>query len=159
VIAAGLVSAADLIAPEPAGDEHVLRAHDADYLRRVKQGQLTPQEIRRIGLPWSPELVTRACCSVGGTIGACRAALQEGMAVSLAGADPYAGDRLGCLGLSKAGLADRDWLALHECRRARLLVAAVMAAGYGRQIEDTVEIHLQTVRIAAELCHLTQGAG
>ena len=60
VVAAGLVVPEDLIEPEPATDEQILRAHEDDYLRRVKHGELTPKEIRRIGLPWSPELVARA---------------------------------------------------------------------------------------------------
>jgi acetoin utilization deacetylase AcuC-like enzyme len=269
VIASSLVAPKDLIVPEPATDEQILYAHDDDYLERVKNGHLTPKELRRIGLPWSPELVRRARCSVGGTIGACRAAVQEGIAVSLAGgthhafrdhgqgfcvfndsviaarttqagdeaqriviidcdvhqgngtaailandssiftfsihgagnfpfhkersdldieledgtgdvaylealqaglehalelagadlaiylagADPYAGDRLGRLALSKAGLAKRDQLVFERCRQLGISVAAVMSGGYGRQIQDTVDIHLQTVRIAVELAN------
>jgi acetoin utilization deacetylase AcuC-like enzyme len=267
VMATRLVAPRDLIAPEPATDEQILRAHDDDYLQRVKSGQLTPKEMRSIGLPWSPELVARARCSVGGTISACRAALREGIAVSLAGgthhafrdrgqgfcvfndsviaartmqaeghaqrvaiidcdvhqgngtaailaddptiftfsihgarnfpfrkessdldieledgiedaayletlqagveralaladadlviylagADPYVGDQFGRLALSKVGLAGRDRLVFELCREAGFPVATVMAGGYGRQIEDTVDIHLQTVRIAAEM--------
>jgi acetoin utilization deacetylase AcuC-like enzyme len=267
VVAAGLVPPEDLTVPEAATDEQILRAHDADYLKRVKNGQLTPKEIRRIGLPWSPEFVERARRSVGGTIGACRTALRDGIAVNLAGgthhafrdhgqgfcvfndvviaartmqaerrvrrvvvidcdvhqgngtaaiaaddptiftfsihseqnfplykersdldiglddetgdaaylealdagvrraleladadlgfyvagADPYEEDLLGRLALSKAGLAERDRLVFELCRRAGIPVAAVMAGGYGRRMEDTVEIHFQTVRIAAEM--------
>jgi acetoin utilization deacetylase AcuC-like enzyme len=274
VEAAGLVPPQELLISEPASDEQLLRAHDADYLQRVSGGQLTAQEIRRIGLPWSPELVVRARHSTGGTVAACRAALEEGIAVNLAGgthhashdrgqgyclfndlivaartmqaeglsrgalivdcdvhqgngtaalarddlsittfsihsesnfplhkeasdldvalpdgtgdlaylealedglrralalacrpdrgpgadlalylagADPYEGDTLGHLALTKAGLAARDRLVLEQCRRQRLPVAVLMAGGYGRRVEDTVEIHLQTVRIAAEM--------
>jgi acetoin utilization deacetylase AcuC-like enzyme len=266
-MAAGLVLSVDLLVPGPATDDQILRAHDDEYLRRVKNGELTPKEIRRIGLPWSPELVARARCSVGGTISACRVALRDGLAVSLAGgthhafrdhgqgfcvfndsaiaaramqaegrvrrvvivdcdvhqgngtaailaddptiftfsihgarnfpfhkersdldieledgtedgdylealqlglaralelaeaelaiylagADPYAGDQFGRLALSKAGLAQRDRLVFELCRGAGLPVATVMAGGYGHQIEDTVDIHLATVRIAAEM--------
>ena len=66
------------------------------------------------------------------------------------GSDPYAGDQLGRLALSKEGLAKRDRLVFELCRGADLPVATVMSGGYGRQIEDTVDIHLATVRIAAE---------
>jgi len=267
ILAAGLVPTEDLLAPEPASDEQILRAHDQDYLRRVKLGELTPKEIRRIGLPWSIELLARARCSAGGSIAACRAALRDGLAVSLAGgthhafrdhgqgfcvfndsviaaramqaqgavrravvvdcdvhqgngtaailaddpsiftfsihgarnfpfhkersdldveledgtedeeyldalrsgldralelaqaelaiylagADPYIGDQLGRLSLSKAGLAARDQLVFALCREAGLPVATVMSGGYGRRIEDTVDIHLATVRIAGEM--------
>ncbi len=280
VVAARLVSADDLIVPEEATDEQILRAHDADYLARVQAGDLTPKEIRRIGLPWSPELVVRARRSAGGTIAACRAALSDGIAVSLsggthhafrdrgqgyclfndivisaramqaegrveqivaldcdvhqgngtaaivagdptifsfsihnennfplfkeqsdldiglddgtedaaylqalvpgvrsavdqvcsslsgsshqgrrlaiylAGADPHEGDLLGRLALTKAGLAERDRLVLSMCRQAGLPVAIVMAGGYGRKVQDTVEVHLQTVRLAAEMAGL-----
>ena len=92
VQAAGLVAPEDLVVPEPATEEQILRAHDLAYLRRVEQGELTAKEMRRIGLPWSPELVARASCSVGGTIAACRAALRDGMAVSLAGDTHHASD-------------------------------------------------------------------
>jgi acetoin utilization deacetylase AcuC-like enzyme len=77
VLAADLVAPEDLVVPQSATDEQILRAHDETYLERVKMGQLTPKETRRIGLPWSPELVARARCSVGGTIGACRAEVQR----------------------------------------------------------------------------------
>jgi acetoin utilization deacetylase AcuC-like enzyme len=86
----GLVPVEDLQIPEPANDEELLRVHTPDYLHRVKTGSLTDKEIRRIGLPWSPELVQRSYRSVGGTIAACRAALKDGVAVSLSGGTHHA---------------------------------------------------------------------
>jgi len=255
--------------PDAASDEQLLRAHDAEYLAKVADGTLSEREVRRIGLPWSPELVERSRRSVGGTVEACRAALTDGIAVSLsggthhafadhgegfcifndcavaartmqaeervrrvviidcdvhqgngtaailaddptiftfsihgaknfpfhkersdldveladgaddatylaaltagmdaalagaradlaiylAGADPFVGDALGRLALSKAGLADRDRLVLDRCHRAGLPVAVVMAGGYARQIQDTVDIHLETVRICIAVTH------
>lgn len=150
VVEAGLIARESLLAPEPATDEQILRVHDADYLEKVKTGRLTTKEVRRMGFPWSPELVMRARCSVGGTIGACRAALRDGVGVNLAGADPYEDDRLGRLALSKAGLADRDREVFELCRDAGIPVATVMAGGYARRVEDTVAIHLETVRLAVE---------
>jgi acetoin utilization deacetylase AcuC-like enzyme len=266
IVAAGLVPPLQLLVPEPATDEQILHAHDEEYLRRIQAGRLTRHEVRRIGLPWSPQLVIRSRRSVGGTIAACRAALDDGLALNLAGgthhafrdqgsgfcifndvvvaardaqadghvqrvvildcdvhqgngtaaitaadptvftfsihcaqnfplrkehsdldvslpegsgddayltaleagvrraldwaeaelaiylagADPYQGDRLGRLALTKAGLADRDRLVLGMCRRAGIPVATVMAGGYGRRVQDTVDIHLQTVRLALQ---------
>ena len=262
-VAESLTPPVTLRVPDAASDEQLLRAHDVQYLAKVVGGTLTEREVRRIGLPWSPELVERSRRSVGGTVEACRAALSDGIAVSLsggthhafadhgegfcifndcavaartmqaegrvrrvviidcdvhqgngtaailaddstvftfsihgaknypfhkersdldveladgaddatyltaltagidaalvaaradlaiylAGADPFVGDALGRLALSKAGLADRDRLLLGQCRRAGLPVAVVMAGGYARQIQDTVDIHLETVRI------------
>lgn len=267
VTTAGLAALEDIAPPAPATDQQIRRAHDADYLERVKTGDLTPMEIRRIGFPWSPALVARARCSAGGTIAACRAALADGIGVSLAGgthhasrsqgqgyciyndsviaaramqaegraaqvvildcdvhqgngtaaivaedptiftfsihsqqnfpfhkersdidigladgtgdaaylaalkegversldrtsadlaiylagADPYEGDLLGRLALTKAGLAARDRWVLQRCYQEGLPVAVVMAGGYARQVEDIVDIHLQTVRVAAEM--------
>jgi acetoin utilization deacetylase AcuC-like enzyme len=265
--AAGLVSPRNLRISDPATDAQILRAHDAEYLTRVLGGRLTRREVRRIGLPWSPQLVERARRSVGGTIAACRVAMTEGIAVNLAGgthhafrdhgqgyclfndsviaarvmrdedrlervvvldcdvhqgngtaalaaddptiftfsihneqnfplfkepsdldvgledgtgdkaylqalvvgiedaldraganlalylagADPYEGDLWGRLALSKEGLAQRDRMVLTLCREAGLPVVVLMAGGYGRRVKDTVDIHLQTVRIAAEV--------
>ncbi len=75
-----------------------------------------------------------------------------GLVIYLAGADPFADDRLGRLKLSKAGLAARDELVLGECRRRGLPVAIAMAGGYARQIDDTVSIHAATIDAARRLC-------
>lgn len=256
----------DMLIPRAATDTEICRSHDADYLRRLHQGQLTAKEIRRIGLPWSPELIERARRSAGATVEACFAALKDGVAVHLgggthhafkdqgqgycifndsaiavhtlqaethikralildcdvhqgngtaaltkddpttftfsihgknnfpyrkeisdldialddgaddrqyldalekgvqaslkraradaviylAGADPYAADRFGRLEVSKEGLAERDRLVLHYCRKAGLPVAVTMAGGYAPNIDDTVDIHFKTVCIVAE---------
>ena len=71
------------------------------------------------------------------------------LAVYLAGADVLAGDRLGRLCLTQAGLARRDTLVLGACREIGLPVAIVLGGGYGAQLEDTVDAHVQTVRLAA----------
>jgi acetoin utilization deacetylase AcuC-like enzyme len=70
--------------------------------------------------------------------------------IYLAGADRYRHDRFERLDLSKAGLADRDRMVLQDCHDAGLPVAITMAGGYAPNIQDTVDIHFQTVRIAAE---------
>ena len=70
-------------------------------------------------------------------------------AIYLAGADPYVGDRLGRLALTKAGLAERDRQVLAACRRHGLPVAVCMAGGYAPDVEDIVDIHEATVRRAA----------
>ena len=67
----------------------------------------------------------------------------------LAGADPHEGDRLGRLKLTFDGLARRDVLVLSACRDIGIPVCITIAGGYGANIDDTVEAHLNTVRIAA----------
>ena len=63
----------------------------------------------------------------------------------LGGADPYAGDRLGRLALTKAGLAARDAVARDALARAGVPVCVTLAGGYADPIEDTVEINLGTL--------------
>ncbi|MFZ1398456.1 MAG: histone deacetylase [Candidatus Promineifilaceae bacterium] len=254
----------ELHTPSPAPVFHLRKAHTPEYVDRVLNGRLSPEEIRRIGLPWSPELVERVLASVGATTAVCRIALNDGIAISLgggthhacraegqgfcifndimvalrvmqaegrirralvvdcdvhqgngtaeiaqgdstiftfslhgeknfpyrkisgdldiglpdktgdedylaalrtgltialarsqpdmvvylAGADVHERDRLGRLALTKAGIAARDQLVLARCQQAGLPVAITMAGGYGRDIQDTVEIQFQTVQLA-----------
>ncbi len=256
--------AVQLLRPSAASDREILRAHDPGYLERVAGGRLNPPEVRRIGFPWSPQMVERSRRSAGATLEACRAALADGVSVSLAGgthhafadrgegfcvfndsaiaaralvaeglatrvavvdcdvhqgngtaaiaggdpalytfsihgrhnfpfrkersdldigladgtgdeaylrelaqgldaalaasgadfviylsgADPYRGDRLGRLALSKRGLELRDRLVLEECLSRRLPVAVTMGGGYAAEVEDIVDIHFQTVAVA-----------
>jgi acetoin utilization deacetylase AcuC-like enzyme len=240
-------------------------AHHPDYIGRVSDGALSAAEQRAIGFPWSPQMVERSRRSAGATIAACRAALEEGAAVNLAGgthhahashgegfcvfndaaiaarlmqaerrarhvaivdldvhqgngtasilakdesvftlslhgehnypfrkeagdldvalpdgtgdaaylhalrhalaelfrrfspqliiylagADPHEGDRLGRLGLTMQGLAARDRMVLDAARQRGIPVAVTMAGGYGRNMQDTVAVHVQTVGIAS----------
>jgi len=68
--------------------------------------------------------------------------------VYLAGADPLAGDKLGGLTCTLPGLAERDRLVLEETRGRGLPVAVELAGGYGRDLEDTVQAHLNTIQEA-----------
>lgn len=90
VLAEGLNGPDPLTVPHAATDEEILRAHDRDYLVRVQAGELSAAEVRRIGFPWSPEMVERSRRSSGATIEACRAALEHGVAVNLAGGTHHA---------------------------------------------------------------------
>ena len=78
------------------------------------------------------------------------AAVHPEIVIYLAGADPFAGDRLGRLALSKDGLAARDQMVLDWCARHGAVVAIAMAGGYAREIADTVDIHHRTVSLAAQ---------
>lgn len=61
-----------------------------------------------------------------------------------AGADPYSGDQLGTLKLSKEGLKRRDSYILEECRARGIPVAGTLGGGYALNPADTVDIHFQT---------------
>lgn len=256
-----LVDSISIAWPEAATDQQLQLVHDESYINKLKAGELTDLEQRRIGLPWSPQLVERSRRSTGATIAAARAAMLDGAGINLAGgthhafpdhgqgfcvfndvagaaralkeegiiqravvidcdvhqgngtahtfrkddsvftfsmhgegnfpfakcngdldvalpdgttddeylealgnaipqlplagadcvfflagADPYQGDRYGRLSLSKQGLADRDHLVLSACRGLHVPVAVVMAGGYARNIDEIVDVHIQTVR-------------
>lgn len=255
----------EFIEPHAATDDELLRVHDRRYLGRVMAGTLSRDEVRRIGFPWSRELVERSLRSTGAAVDAAAAALQDGVAASLAGgthhagtdwgegfcvfndtavaarelqargvvervlivdcdvhqgngtaqifaadptvftlslhggrnfplrkfpssldvplddgtgdddylqaldralvagfdraradlvlyiagADPYAGDRLGRLGLSKAGLLERDRRVLGAARAAGAPVAIVCGGGYCQDLGEIVDIHAATMLLAA----------
>ncbi len=71
-----------------------------------------------------------------------------GLIFFLAGADPHEDDRLGRLKLTAAGLAERDRRVLCAARERRIPVALSMAGGYGKDIHQTVAIHLATMKAA-----------
>jgi acetoin utilization deacetylase AcuC-like enzyme len=243
----------------------LLLAHGEDWIGRVETGALERDELRALGLPWSPELVERARRSVGATLEAASAALGDGAGANLgggthhafpnagrgfcvfndvvtatralrlqkrvrrvlvvdldvhqgdgthaaltgdseaftfslngmgnypfrrvpgdleldlpratgdeayldalatllpqaigraraelcfylAGADPFAGDRLGRLALTHAGLAARDRVVRSSLLRAGIPVCVTLAGGYAERIEDTVAINLATLRAFA----------
>jgi acetoin utilization deacetylase AcuC-like enzyme len=70
------------------------------------------------------------------------------LVIYLAGADPFEKDQLGGLAVTKGGLKERDKLVIENARRLGIPVAVVLAGGYALDIKDTVDIHLNTVRIA-----------
>ena len=90
VIADGSVAPEQMRDPPAASDDELLLAHTADYVARFNAGMLEPAEVRRIGLPWSEELVERSRRAVGGTIAAARHALSLGIAMNLAGGTHHA---------------------------------------------------------------------
>jgi acetoin utilization deacetylase AcuC-like enzyme len=272
LLTSGVMSPADLFVSPRASDQDLLLVHTPAYVDQVKNGTLSQKAVRRMGLPWSAELVERSRRSVGGTIAACHSALTDGLAANLAGgthhaypdhgegfcvfndvavsvrlmqredrahrilivdcdvhqgngtaaifhsdptvftfsvhgaknfpfhkersdldialddgatdeaflgaleaglgrafeaiapdmviylagADPFAGDTLGRLALSKAGLAQRDRMVLGTCRARSLPVAITMSGGYARDIDDTVDIHFETIRTAIRFSELSR---
>ena len=68
----------------------------------------------------------------------------------VAGADPYRDDQLGGLKLSLQGLEKRDRLVFEKASERNIPVAVTLAGGYARQLEDTIQIHSNTIRVAKE---------
>ncbi len=70
------------------------------------------------------------------------------LVVYVAGADPFQEDQLGGLSLTKDGLRRRDRAVLSAIRGAGVPVAIVLAGGYARKVEDTIDIHVATAEEA-----------
>lgn len=111
----------ELFVAPAVSEGEILRVHTSEYWKRLQHGELTPKELRRIGFPWSPELVVRSRHSAGGTLAACRSALQDSMGINLAGGTHHAHADHGsgfCM-LNDVAIASR---AMQDEARARRIV-------------------------------------
>lgn len=75
---------------------------------------------------------------------------EPGLVIFLAGADPFEGDRLGRLSLTFDGLEARDRRVFDWCWQRRIPLVFSMAGGYGVDIHQTVQVQMNTYRIALE---------
>ena len=73
---------------------------------------------------------------------------EPGLVLYLAGADPFEGDRLGRLKLSYDGLEARDRRVFDWTYQNRIPLAFCMAGGYGNKIDETVQVQVNTYRVA-----------
>lgn len=80
-----LLSQEDFEFPEPASDEDILLIHSKEYLNKLKNGTLSFEEIFRLELPYSRQLVHASYICVNGTIKNCAIALERGVGVHIGG--------------------------------------------------------------------------
>lgn len=78
------------------------------------------------------------------------AEFQPELLFYVAGADPYREDQLGGLKLTIEGLEKRDRLVYEKARAKNIPVVVTLAGGYAHKVEDTVQIHTNTIRAAME---------
>jgi len=90
LLALGTVAAADVMTPEEAPRAMLERVHAPAYLDKVERGELSPAEVRKLGVPWSPHLWRRSRLAAFGTWLAACAALDDGLAGNLAGGTHHA---------------------------------------------------------------------
>lgn len=90
LLAEGILRHEELVEPEAASVADVLRVHTPRYVQAFINGTLERKALLRLGLPWSEDLVRRAFAVLGGTYGAARAALVDGVAANLAGGTHHA---------------------------------------------------------------------
>lgn len=89
LFAEGILTAKDILEPEPLDLGTLALIHSADYLQKLSVG-LSAAEERRLGMPWSTALWTRSRLASAGTLLAAREALRSGMAGNLAGGTHHA---------------------------------------------------------------------
>jgi acetoin utilization deacetylase AcuC-like enzyme len=77
--------AEDFETPEPATDDDVRLVHDAEYVARLRSGTLSYQEILRLEIPYSRQMVEAFWLAAGGTILASRLALRDGIGFNIGG--------------------------------------------------------------------------
>jgi acetoin utilization deacetylase AcuC-like enzyme len=90
IIAEGIVAADEVIEAPAASWDDLRLVHDSAYVDAVANGTVAPEIQRRIGFPWSPQMVERARRSVGATIAAAHVALENGVGANLAGGTHHA---------------------------------------------------------------------
>ncbi|WP_315042024.1 histone deacetylase [Faucicola mancuniensis] len=76
------------------------------------------------------------------------------MLLFLAGVDVLASDKLGKLALTQQGCKQRDSLVFNYAKRYQLPIAVVMGGGYSENLDDVVEAHCNTFRIAKQIFNL-----
>ena len=86
----GTCSPENFFEPDMPNETDILRAHNPDYVTALKEGKLTAREMRKVGFPWSHELVQRELRIAQGTIEGCHHALLQGVAMNIAGGTHHA---------------------------------------------------------------------
>lgn len=86
----GTVDADAFFSPEPLCESQILSIHEAEYWRRLKGLELSRQEERKTGFPHSHALIDREVMIMGGTLQCARYALENGVALNVAGGTHHA---------------------------------------------------------------------
>jgi acetoin utilization deacetylase AcuC-like enzyme len=81
----GFAAPEDFVAPEPASDENLLLVHERGWIERLEHGRLGYEELLRLEIPYSPEMVRAFFLAAGGTTLAGRLALREGVSYNVGG--------------------------------------------------------------------------
>jgi acetoin utilization deacetylase AcuC-like enzyme len=90
ILESGMVDPAKFMVPQAVTDEQLSLAHDPDYIQAMSQGKISESDMKRIGFPWSLQLVERSRRSSGATLEAGREALKSGWGINLAGGTHHA---------------------------------------------------------------------
>jgi len=90
LVDSGLTTDAALLRPDCCPKDILHLAHDPGYVQRYCSGEMSREELRRLGLPWTPALAQRTLRAVGGSLLTAEHALKQGLACHLAGGTHHA---------------------------------------------------------------------
>jgi acetoin utilization deacetylase AcuC-like enzyme len=79
------VPESSFIAPDPMTERQLCQVYNPLYVKQLISGTLDPKAMRRIGFPWSEQLIRRSLTAVGGTVLTAKLALEQGKALNLTG--------------------------------------------------------------------------
>jgi acetoin utilization deacetylase AcuC-like enzyme len=104
-----IAAPADILEPERASDEDLLRVHTPEWVSKLKNGTLTASEVMKLEVPYSPEFAEAVWLAAGGTILAGQLALRDGFAGNLTGGfhHAYANHGEGFCALNDVAIAIR----------------------------------------------------
>jgi len=85
LVAKGVADPADVLAPEPASDEDILRVHTPEWVSKLKNDTLSATERMRLEIPCSKQTVEAFWLAAGGSILAAQHAMRDGFGVNLGG--------------------------------------------------------------------------
>lgn len=86
----GTITTNNIFSPAICADEIILWTHETEYLQRLHQQTLSAKEQRHIGFPQSPALTKRELMIAQGTIDCCHYAIENGVAMNVAGGTHHA---------------------------------------------------------------------
>ncbi len=90
ILRAGIAQGGRLSHPRPASPASLAIAHAPQYIDAIAHNHLSPDDLRRLGLPWSEALAKRSFLAVEGTYRTAIKALQFGLACHGAGGTHHA---------------------------------------------------------------------
>jgi acetoin utilization deacetylase AcuC-like enzyme len=85
LLSTGIAESGDFLAPQPATDQDILLVHKPEYVNKLKNGELSPQEEMELEIPFSPELVDAFWLAAGGSILAAQQALTDRICINIGG--------------------------------------------------------------------------
>ncbi len=86
----GICTQANFFEPKKVSAEIILKVHAETYYQRLLNLELDTKEIRKIGFPLREDLVARGHYIIGGTIQGCSFAIENSVALNIAGGTHHA---------------------------------------------------------------------